>query len=94
MRRPTRACGRHRPRIGTRRRDDADAPRPAAPKPAGSAGYHPPKPLLWKVSDGDNDLYLLGSFHALKPSDYPVRPPSTPPSRTPSWSPSRCLRKK
>jgi uncharacterized protein YbaP (TraB family) len=33
-----------------------------------------PRPLLWKVSDQDNDLYLLGSFHALKPSDYPVAP--------------------
>lgn len=32
----------------------------------------PPRPLLWKVSDADNDLYLLGSFHALKPGDYPV----------------------
>ena len=31
-----------------------------------------PKPLLWKVSDGDNSLYLLGSFHALKPADYPL----------------------
>lgn len=31
-----------------------------------------PKPLLWKVSDGDNSVYLLGSFHALKPADYPL----------------------
>ncbi|MFT3806609.1 TraB/GumN family protein [Arenimonas sp.] len=31
-----------------------------------------PKPLLWKVSDADNHIYLLGSFHALKPEDYPV----------------------
>ncbi len=28
--------------------------------------------LLWKVSDGDNHLYLLGSFHVLKPQDYPL----------------------
>jgi uncharacterized protein YbaP (TraB family) len=28
--------------------------------------------LLWKVSDADNSLYLIGSFHALKPGDYPV----------------------
>lgn len=28
--------------------------------------------LLWKVSDADNSLYLLGSFHALKPEDYPL----------------------
>lgn len=34
----------------------------------------PPQPLLWKVSDADNHLYLLGSFHALKPSDYPLAP--------------------
>ena len=32
----------------------------------------PPVPLLWKVSDGDNALYLLGSFHMLKPTDYPL----------------------
>src|SRR5688500_4509402 len=31
-----------------------------------------PVPLLWKVSDADNSLYLLGSFHMLKPDDYPV----------------------
>jgi uncharacterized protein YbaP (TraB family) len=32
----------------------------------------PPRPLLWKVSDADNSIYLLGSFHALKPDDYPL----------------------
>jgi uncharacterized protein YbaP (TraB family) len=31
-----------------------------------------PVPLLWKVSDADSSLYLLGSFHLLKPSDYPL----------------------
>ena len=30
------------------------------------------RPPLWKVSDDDNHIYLLGSFHALKPSDYPI----------------------
>jgi uncharacterized protein YbaP (TraB family) len=35
------------------------------------AHAEPPKPLLWKVSDADNHIYLLGSFHALKPEDYP-----------------------
>ena len=30
------------------------------------------RPLLWKVDDGDNSVYLLGSFHLLKPSDYPL----------------------
>jgi uncharacterized protein YbaP (TraB family) len=29
-------------------------------------------PALWKVSDSDNSLYLLGSFHFLKPGDYPL----------------------
>lgn len=32
----------------------------------------PPVPLLWKVSDADNSLYLLGSFHLLKREDYPL----------------------
>lgn len=41
----------------------------AAPSQA-TAGA--PVPLLWKVSDADNSLYLLGSFHLLKPSDYPL----------------------
>jgi uncharacterized protein YbaP (TraB family) len=27
---------------------------------------------MWKVSDADNDLYLLGSFHMLRPDDYPL----------------------
>ncbi|MGX5731784.1 TraB/GumN family protein [Pseudoxanthomonas beigongshangi] len=31
-----------------------------------------PVPLLWKVSDDDNAVYLLGSFHMLKPADYPL----------------------
>ena len=30
------------------------------------------RPLLWKVSDADNSLYLLGSIHVLKPGDYPL----------------------
>lgn len=34
----------------------------------------PPVPLLWKVSDADNAVYLLGSFHLLRPSDYPLSP--------------------
>ena len=42
---------------------NADAPRNAA---------EPPVPLLWKVSDADNSVYLLGSFHLLKPTDYPL----------------------
>lgn len=39
---------------------------------AGSAGAEPPTPLLWKISDKDNSVYLLGSFHMLKETDYPL----------------------
>ncbi len=42
---------------------------------AGSAGKPPPTPLLWKVTARDGaSLYLLGSFHLLKPDDYPLAP--------------------
>lgn len=44
----------------------------ATPAPAATAADAPPVPLLWKVSDADNALYLLGSFHLLKPGDYPL----------------------
>ncbi|HEY9399939.1 MAG TPA: TraB/GumN family protein, partial [Luteimonas sp.] len=37
-----------------------------------AAPVAPPVPLLWKVSDADNSVYLLGSFHLLKPGDYPL----------------------
>jgi uncharacterized protein YbaP (TraB family) len=43
----------------------------SAPKAAAST---PPVPLLWKVSDADNAIYLLGSFHLLAKSDYPLSP--------------------
>ena len=64
-----------------------DTPRvkPASARTPVSAKTHPgtqgapakapataPVPLLWKVSDRDNTLYLLGSLHLLKPSDYPL----------------------
>ena len=39
---------------------------------AGNALATPPVPLLWKVSDADNSVYLLGSFHLLKADDYPL----------------------
>ena len=42
----------------------------SSPKPA--SPMKPPVPLLWKVSDGDSALYLLGSFHLLAKSDYPL----------------------
>lgn len=36
------------------------------------AAAKPTTPAIWRVSDADNSVYLLGSFHALKPSDYPL----------------------
>lgn len=42
------------------------------PSPTSAAPGVPPVPLLWKVSDADNAVYLLGSFHMLKPEDYPL----------------------
>ena len=46
----------------------------SAADPVPGSTYAPPVPLLWKVSDGDNALYLLGSFHLLKAGDYPLSP--------------------
>jgi len=40
--------------------------------PVSAPAKAPPVPLLWKVSDGDNAVYLLGSFHLLKADDYPL----------------------
>jgi len=51
----------------------ADQPKPVAPAaPTAPAAKGTERPLLWKVSDADNDVYLLGSFHLLKPDDYPM----------------------
>lgn len=36
----------------------------------------PPEPPLWKVSGDGNSLYLLGSFHMLRPGDHPLAPPA------------------
>ena len=44
----------------------------AAQADVAAAPAEPPVPLLWKISDADNSLYLLGSFHLLKPGDYPL----------------------
>lgn len=40
----------------------------------GCADSKPSTPAIWKVSDADNSLYLLGSFHALRADDYPLSP--------------------
>ncbi|MDT8991974.1 TraB/GumN family protein [Curvibacter sp. APW13] len=39
-----------------------------------AAWAQPPVPLLWKVSDADNSVYLLGSMHMLTKDDYPLAP--------------------
>lgn len=54
--------------LGPATTPDAPAAAPAKVAPARAT----PKPLLWKVSDKDNALYLLGSFHLLKADDYPL----------------------
>lgn len=40
--------------------------------PATVPAAAPVVPLLWKVSDADNSVYLLGSFHLLKAEDHPL----------------------
>ncbi|GAB2520837.1 TraB/GumN family protein [Lysobacter humi (ex Lee et al. 2017)] len=46
----------------------------AGSAPVKAAGNAAPTPLLWKVSDRDNHVYLLGSFHLLRKTDYPLSP--------------------
>lgn len=46
---------------------------PAAAAPVAAANA-PAVPMLWKVSDADNSVYLLGSFHLLRAADNPVSP--------------------
>ena len=46
-----------------------DQPAAKVPVPSQADGK---RPLLWKVSDADNSVYLLGSFHLLKADDYPL----------------------
>ncbi|ODU48747.1 MAG: hypothetical protein ABS98_11605 [Lysobacteraceae bacterium SCN 69-48] len=43
-----------------------------APKTQAQPQADAKRPLLWKVSDADNSVYLLGSFHLLKADDYPL----------------------
>jgi uncharacterized protein len=50
------------------------APGKATAPAATASAKAPPTPLLWKVSDQDNSVYLLGSFHLLKTDDYPLSP--------------------
>ncbi len=53
-------------------REVAATPQANDVMPSHAPQYPPPVPLLWKVSDHDNAIYLLGSFHLLKDSDYPL----------------------
>jgi len=39
---------------------------------AGTAWAAPPTPLLWKLAKGHSTVYLLGSMHMLKDTDYPL----------------------
>lgn len=32
----------------------------------------PPTPLMWRATGSEGTVYLLGSFHLLRPSDYPL----------------------
>ena len=41
---------------------------------AAQAVAAPPTPMLWKLEKGQSTVYLLGSMHALKASDYPLSP--------------------
>ena len=50
----------------------APTAQPLRPHAARTATVPQARALLWKVSDADNHLYLLGSFHILKPEDYPL----------------------
>ena len=50
----------------------ADVPATPVPFIADVPLPPPPVPLLWKVAGEHGDLYLLGSFHFLKPEDYPL----------------------
>lgn len=59
--------------------------RGASDTPAG-----PPVPLLWKVDGKGGTLYVLGSFHVLKPSDYPLSPDVMQASPRPTGCCSSC----
>ncbi len=46
----------------------------SVPADASVPATAPPVPLLWRASRGDTSVYLLGTFHLLRPSDYPLAP--------------------
>lgn len=51
--------------------DSTDSPQAALAQVEAPA-HLPPVPLLWKVSDRNNAVYLLGSIHLLREDDYPL----------------------
>ena len=84
---PMAVAGQAKPAAPVKATTPAQAASPAKPKtPAPAAAKASPAataqakagpasarhPLLWKVSDADNSVYLLGSFHLLKADDYPL----------------------
>ncbi len=55
--------------------DQAPQPAPTASAPPKAAQPEAPRPrkvFLWKVDSPQNTVYLLGSIHLLKESDYPL----------------------
>lgn len=42
--------------------------------PAGSGAESGGKSFMWRVGEGDNQVYILGSLHMLKPGFYPLPP--------------------
>ncbi|NJK29986.1 MAG: TraB/GumN family protein [Acaryochloris sp. SU_5_25] len=57
--------------------DSAPKARKQSPSPAQSEATQPqaprpPKVFLWQVKSPRNTVYILGSIHLLKPSDYPL----------------------
>ncbi|MDQ3617406.1 MAG: TraB/GumN family protein [Pseudomonadota bacterium] len=53
--------------------DGTTAAAPVSPIAIVTESVHTaPTPLLWKLSNADNTVYLLGSFHLLKADDYPL----------------------
>ena len=42
--------------------------------PAGSGAESGGKSFMWRVGEGDSQVYILGSLHMLKPGFYPLPP--------------------
>lgn len=61
-------CGAALAAVSPNRKASVDASPAQVEVPA----HVPPVPLLWKISDQDNAIYLLGSFHMLMDGDYPL----------------------